>query len=84
MRTKTQPALPVPDQFSNFWLEEKPLGPVIFHGSSSYDLGYDCLRDPQRWFLSFGGDRGVLFDEKKKIRYFTAPQEALRYYLEHV
>lgn len=54
------------DYWGNYWLTSKPMGRAIFRAA-----------DPRRgWFVSRGGERGVLF-AGEHIRYFATPEAAL-------
>ena len=63
--------LPNPDRFGNYWLLDKPRGPVIFKADSKDKLG--------KFFASRGCDIigvGLLTDENG-ITYFDTAEEAL-------
>lgn len=59
--------LPDEDAWGNYWLSRgtnRVHGPVILHGGKGM------------WFVSRGGDQGVLFDGPV-IQYFDSPEKAL-------
>jgi hypothetical protein len=66
--------LPAPSEHEDYWLGEIPEGPAIFKAGIVETLEGP---KPDRWFCSFGGDRGIMWDKNKQLRYFASPEEAL-------